>query len=304
MLKQFRLVLTVLAIFGLVLFVLFVINQTSQIVSLAETFGETAGKIVLYFLLAFYVLIVAIPFFIYIRRPVSLRPPADEQSRDYHTYILKMSRRLKKNPHLQDMIWKSDDAEQVRVAIAELDEKADQMIRQAAATVFVTTAISQSGRLDALFVLLTQTKMIWQISSLYNQRPSLSEMVRLYANVCAAAFLATELDDLDIGPQIEPVVTAAMGTSLVSIVPGFSLVGSVVMNSLLDGAANAFLTLRVGVITRKYCGLIVKTERKAIRRYATVMAAQMIGSIVMDSAKTVTAAIVEAFKRKVPWFGR
>lgn len=300
--KQIKIFVAVIALFVLVLFILFVINQTYQIVALAETFGQTAGKAVLFILLALYAVILGIPLYLIIRRPRSLKPPKDEHSRAYNHFIARLSNRLKKNPHLNDMPWKTDEADQVKRAVTKLDEKADQLIRQAAATVFVTTAISQSGRLDALFVLLTQTKMIWQISAIYNQRPALADMVRLYANVGITAFLATELDDLDIGPQVEPVITAAMGTSLVSYVPGFSHISSIVANSLLDGAANAFLTLRVGVIARKYCGMLVQTERKTIRRHATVMAAQMIGSIVMDSAKAVTAAIWDAAKKKIPGF--
>jgi len=50
-----------------------------------------------------------------------------------------------------------------------------------------------------------------------------------------------------------------------------------VVNSVFSGAANAFLTLRVGIIAKRYCASLVLAERWAIRRAATVEAARMPG---------------------------
>ncbi len=284
------------------LFILFAVNQTYQAVSLAKSVNETFGAVVLYGLLFLYSLILMVPLYMYIRHPKPLKPPADERSPEMTAFLAKMAARLRNNPHIRSSSLKVTGPEQVRAAVAILDEKADGIVRETAATVFVTTAISQSGRLDALFVLLAQTKMIYRISSLYHQRPSVRELIRLYANVGATAFIAAELDDLDIGQQVEPVIASAMGTSLVSAVPGFSGIASLVTNSLMDGAANAFLTLRVGMIARQYCGLLVRSDRKTIRRSATLMAAQLLGSIVMTSAKTVSSAIWDGVKKKIPGF--
>ena len=49
------------------------------------------------------------------------------------------------------------------------------------------------------------------------------------------------------------------------------------VNSVFSGAANAFLTLRVGIIAKRYCASLVLAERWAIRRAATVEAARMPG---------------------------
>ena len=72
-----------------------------------------------------------------------------------------------------------------------------------------------------------------------------------------------------------------------------------ITNSILSGAANAYLTLRVGVITRNYCGLTVRKERRAIRRSATVEAGKMLSSIVLKSAGRVSGAILEAAKSRL-----
>jgi hypothetical protein len=300
--KQLRFLVTVIALLTIVLFILFVVNQTVQFITLVKTINERFGEVILYGLLIFYAFILIVPLYIYWRRPIALKPPSDERSPDYPVFLSKLAVRLRKNLHLRDAALNFSDPEHIRRAIGILDQKADELIKQTAATVFVTTAISQSGRLDAVFVLLAQTKMIYHISLIYHQRPVLKELARLYANVGATAFIAAELDDLDIGQQTEPVIAAAMGTSLVSVIPGFSSITSLVTNSLMDGAANAFLTLRVGMIARQYCGLMIQPDRKTIRRSATVMAAQMLGAIVLAGAKTVTSAIWAAAKRKIPGF--
>jgi hypothetical protein len=163
--------------------------------------------------------------------------------------------------------------------------------------VFVSTAISQNGRLDALMVLAAQTRMVWRVAHVYYQRPSLREMIQLYANIGATIFLVSELEDLDISEQIEPVIESALAGSLAGAVPGATVVATLLTQSILDGTANAFLTLRIGVICQRYCASLVTFNRKAVRRLASVAAAAMLGSIVSDSAAVVTKAILNAAKR-------
>ena len=71
-----------------------------------------------------------------------------------------------------------------------LEKESNQIIQRNASAVFLTTAISQNGRLDSLTVLATQIRMVWQIAHLYNQRPSLREMSWLYGNVAVTTLLA------------------------------------------------------------------------------------------------------------------
>ena len=127
------------------------------------------------------------------------------------------------------------------------------IIKATASQVFLSTAVSQSGRLDTLLVFSMQTRMVWKLAHLYYQRPTLRDMVRLYANVAGTSFVAGELQDVDLSEQVEPVFSAVVG-SLGGAVPGFQLVASILANSILSGAADAFLTLRVGMIARRYCG--------------------------------------------------
>jgi hypothetical protein len=177
-----------------------------------------------------------------------------------------------------------------------LDGKADEIIRRAASTVFVSTAIWQNGKVDALMALGAQTRMIWEVARVYNQPPSVREVSLLYGNVGATSLVASGIEDLDLSEQLEPVIKAAVGHSLVGLVPGMTSVSSIVTHSVLGGAANAFLTLRVGVICRTYCACVTAFQPSFVRRSAALSAAAMLGSVVSASAGRVVKAILMAAK--------
>ena len=254
-------------------FVVFVVNQTAQVVQLASTFDPAAGRVVLIGLVVAYAVLLAVPVVMVVRLPRPLVPPASREGPEFAAHLDLLRKRLRVNPHHKLAELEGEGA--VERAIERLDEEAVRIARMTASQVFVTTAVSQSGRLDTFLVLSLQTRMVWKIARLYNQRPSLREMVHLYANVAATAFAAGEIQDVDLD-QIEPVFAAVIG-SLGGAVPGFQLVASIMVNSLMSGAADAFLTLRVGIITKRYCGSLVVEPPAAVRRKATAEAAEHIG---------------------------
>ena len=303
MTKPIRKAITLAAAFIILGFILFVINQTNQAVQLAHSVHEVFGKAVLYGLILFYAVAILIPVYLFLRLPKPLKPPDRESSPEFAAFITALGRRLVSNRHLKEMVSDFSRRAEIEKAIRILDRKADETIKKAAATVFVSTAVSQSGRLDAFAVLAAQLGLVWQVAHIYNQRPAVRDMLHLYANVGAATFLAMELEDLDISEQIEPIITNVVGTSLASLVPGVKVAAAIITNSLLDGTANAYLTLRIGIITKKYCGALVKLETKSIRRLASLEAARLLGGIVVASSRKVTSAIYEAVKRKTSQIG-
>jgi len=276
----------------LFLFGLFLINQTAQVVTLAQNVSPGFGRIVLGALLVLYAFMAIIPIYYYIRLPQVLSPPKNEDSPEFEEYLSRLSGRLKKNVHLDSL--RLESRSDIEAALKILNSKADQVIKKSASIVFVSTAISQSGRLDAFTVLFAQVKMVWNVAVLYYQRPSLREIIKLYANIAATAFVADELNEIDISRQIEPVITSVMGTSLSASIPGMGKLAGVVTNSLLTGAANAYLTLRVGAITKFYCASLTRKEKGVMRSSATVEAARMLGKIVMNSTASITRAFMAA----------
>jgi hypothetical protein len=284
------------SLFVLVSSAIFVINQTAQVVALANTFNPVFGRIVLGILLTLYAAVIAVPVTIFARLPKGLVAPADEQSEEYRVYLRRLCARLTLNPNVT-CVTPLDSRESIHAALTTLDAKAEAMIKETASRLFVSTAISQNGRLDALMVLAEQSRLIYRIAHLYNQRPTVREFTRLYANVGATLFAARQLDDPSIREQIQPVFNAVLGHAAISLVPGVAPVASIVLNSLLDGTANAFLTLRVGVICQNYCRCITTADRSIIRRNSSITAAAMLGSIVLSSAGTVSKAMMAAAKR-------
>ena len=277
-------------------FALFVINQTVQVVELSSRLSPGFGTAVLWFLLLLYsaLLIAAALFFLHLPRP--LKPPKLDVEPQISQYLEKLRKRLSANPRLKD--YDLSDRERIEKAIEALGHECDIAIRESAAAVFVSTAISQSGRLDTIFVLATHWRMVWRIAGIYYQRPALRELVNLYANVAATAFMAGELDDAEISEQIEPILSSAFGALSLSI-PGVQAAASIVVNSVFSGAANAFLTLRVGIIAKRYCASLVLAERRTIRRAATVEAARMLGGIVRQGTARISRALWDVSKNRV-----
>ncbi len=283
------------AMFFTVLFVIFVINQTNQLVSFAAGINAGLGQVVLYTLLILYAFIIAVPLITLFKRPRALIPPADIESENYRDYLVKLTARLSKNPLLKDTAIDPGVPESIEEALKILNKHADEKIKESASSVFIMTAISQYGALDAFIVILSQFRMIWQVAVVYNQRPTLNEITYLYSNVFATAFLATRIENLDIlEDQLEPVIASIMGSSLSSLTPALNTAANVITNAVIQGSANAFLTLRVGVIARHYCASIVRPERSSLRHAAAVRASALLAVVLGESTYKVTRAVVRA----------
>ncbi len=276
-------------------FLLFVINQTAQVVQLAGKINPSFGNFVFWALLLVYAILLFIPVFLFLTLPRSLAPPRSEATPEFIAYLAALKKRLASNPHVKGL--ELSNRQQVEEALSVLGKKSDEIIRQTASTVFISTAISQSGRLDAFLVLSAQSRMIWRIARLYYQRPTLRDLFQLYANVAGTVFLASELEDVDISEQVEPVLSSTLGALAVAI-PGVQLAASLLVNSVLTGTANAFLTLRVGIIARRYCSSLVLAEKRTLRRTASAEAAKLLGSIVKQGTTTLSKALWKASKGK------
>jgi len=61
-------------------------------------------------------------------------------------------------------------------------------------------------------------------------------------------------------------------------------------------AANAFLTLRVGIVAKRYCGSLVVVEKRGLRRMATAEAAKLLGTIVKQGSARLTKILWSASK--------
>jgi len=167
---------------------------------------------------------------------------------------------------------------EVARALRHLDAKAEAVIVHHAAAVFAATAVSQSGKLDTAIVLSAQLRMVKEIAVIYYQRPRPRELWNLYANVGGAAFVAGELQDSELLAVLGAPVTAGV-TGMIPVAGASPLI-SLLVRSLLDGSANALLTLRIGILARRYAGLRLEGDRGTVARSASLEAAGLLGSVV------------------------
>jgi hypothetical protein len=280
-------------------FVVVVVNQTAGVVQLAKEVHPALGTATLWGLLIAYGGLVGVPVVLILRMPRPLVPPATDVGPEFDDHLRRLGERLAVNPRVRLDSIRPIDRRGVEKALVALDQDANAIVRQMATTVFLTTAVSQSGRLDALLVMAAQSRMVWRMAHLYYQRPSLRELLYLYANVVGTSFVAGELDDLELHQMIQPVVAGTLG-AVGGAIPGFQVLTSIMVNSLLSGSANAFLTLRVGIIAKDYCGSLVAQPRTAVRRAATAEAARLLSGIVKESGSRVRDAVWKEVKTKIP----
>jgi hypothetical protein len=235
-----------------------------------------------------YCLLLVSPAVLWFKVPKRMSPPAVAEGAEYERFMADFRKRLSRNSRLSGTSLTT--AEDVYSAVRLLDKQADEVVASAASAVFLSTAVLQSGRLDMLVVLAAQTRLVWRIAHVYYQRPSLRDFVQLYANVASTAFIAAGIEDVDVD-----VVVGTVFGSTVAAIPGMHILTS----SILTGSANAFLTLRVGMITKEYCRCTVESEKRGLRRAATLQAARLLGSIVRDGTGRLSKAAVNSTSAKV-----
>lgn len=295
--KSVKRILTAIGLLVLVVFGITIYNETTQFVRFVAEQNETAGRVALIALCALYALLFLVPIVSILRYKRTPELPEEETGAAYEAHRKALLQSLKTNRAVKLETTFSDEKDtlaQIHDAQAILNTKANTIIKKEATSVFLTTAVSQNGSLDSLFMIATLTKMIWRMINLYEVRPSARRIVDLYANVAGTVILARSIEDMDlIEEQIEPLLASLLGASVVTLVPGAQTLTNLVVSSITEGAVNTLLTLRVGAITRGYLTALTEPDRGKLRRNASLEAASLLGSILKDN----TIGIVKAFGR-------
>jgi len=139
---------------------------------------------------------------------------------------------------------------------------------------------------------------VWDVATTYSQRPNWRELTYLYSNVVTTAFIAGELDDVDMAEAMEPALSAVLG-SAAGLIPGLQIASELFVSSVMSGTANAFLTLRVGVIAKEYSRAWTRPRKRTVRNLAVTQAGAMLGKIVFSGAAEVSSAIGRGAGRAV-----
>jgi len=268
-----------------------IVGGVTSLISLADRIHPVAGSVV------FWTIVLAAGFFAfycviaYARLPAALIPSAETSGPKHEAYLQALRARLAANPRTRDLPLVT--LAEIEAAVGQLSNEADKVVRRTASTVFLSTALMQNGRLDGLVVLFTQIQMVNRVARVYVQRPSPRELMRLYANVAGTALIAGGLESLDLGEMIAPLATSVV-PALKGGIPGLSGISALLVRCISNGAANAFLTLRVGEVARRYCALTSRCSPDAIRKSATAAAVHHLGRIVRENGALVVRKIWEA----------
>ena len=119
-------------------------------------------------------------------------------------------------------------------------------------------------------------------------------MLYLYANVSLTALFAVGIEDFDFAE-----IATQLFTSLLPAAPGALPLGGIsdlFVQCVSTGAANAFLTLRVGEVARQYCETLTQPNPGLIRRSATIAALAHVRRIVFENSAAVMAGFTAVTK--------
>jgi hypothetical protein len=298
-----RRILTFVAAFTVIAFAVIVVRETAAVIALARDFHPVAGQVTLWMLLSVYIVCLGVPLVLFLRLPKPLVPPVSDTDPAFPGHLRDVRSRLLENTHLRGVTITPDRAG-IQAALDLLAKRADDAIRKEASLVFLSTALSQSGRLDGLFVLVVQTRLIWKVAHVYRQRASVRELLHLYANVAASVLAAESVEDLDLAEVVEPLLVPLLEAAGVGATVVLAPVATVLADSLLQGTVNALLTFRVGCIARRYSAGMPLPSPKLVRKAATREAAVMLGSVIGELTKTVTKAVWDTALRVMTGKGK
>ncbi len=292
------------AIGFIVLFILILLSSVLDVGDRLRTI-QIAG--VPYLEYAFYVL-VALLIYILIIRPLniiifspsfSIETTLEEKRDKNYALYKRVAKRLIKSDYLSDgsktrLSEAYQDKEKLVTQLEqiynnEIKKLINKTIQKHAKTVMVSTAISQNGRLDFFTVVVVNLKMIKEIVQLCGFRPNFNKLAKLTINVMTTALIAEGLEDMDIS-QVLP-------QSTLQTISEFPLIKPL-MSSVTQGISNAWLTLRIGIVTRKY--LFSDAEeitKEKLRRDALLEASGMLPAVIGDAAISIPKKFANMFKK-------
>ncbi len=287
---------------GVLLFFLVVmLNQlTALYQNLSAIHPLFALAVVALVALAFLALLI-LPIYGFTRFPKLEEPPEEQSGPAYDAYVERQYQKLKRNHFLKKtgFLWDEKAAHEAEVKRAHevLRIESLETIKADAQAVFLTTAVSQNGVLDGLTVLYNLSRMVYRITSLYENRPSPARILQLYGQIAGTVLVARSIEDMDlIQEQIEPLMASLLGGTVFSLIPGAVGITTLLVNSVVEGSVNALLTLRVGVLTQRYLSALAQPQKSGIRRSASMEAAGMLGAIIKDNAVVVVKTFGNAAK--------
>ena len=177
----------------------------------------------------------------------------------------------------------------------EISKDIQKTINSASTKALITTAISQNAKFDAASVIIINIKMIMQICVKCGYHPTYARLSKLIVKVFRNALIAYAVQSLNLEDIIINGIDK-LAKGALSAIPGVSEISK----SLTQGASNALLTLRVGIITRKY--LYEEYNIQAMIENPEDIEAEIVEEAVLEANNNIDSIVLECkngMKRKV-----
>lgn len=290
----------VIAIGVLILFLILLISSLLDI-------GERLRRISVYLEYGFYALVVLLtylviiqPIIIIIKSPsLSIATSLDQNNPKAVAIYKKVAKNI---------VHSNDLPEEERILLTQYKNKQEllfnlqyvfensvkkqlnRIIVHDAKTVMISTAICQSARFDMITVFAVNVKMVKELVVQCGFRPSMKNLSKLTVNVFGTALIAEGLENL----KLEDI----MPKSSLDFLNNMPYLG-VVLESVIQGAANALMTLRIGCVCRRYLfsdGSVITKED--IRKQAYKETLKLLPMVVADTISFFPKRIVKFFTNR------
>lgn len=292
----------VLGVGSILVILLFVI---SSVINVGEKF-RGLGEYGKYIEWGFYGLVAILLWFLLINPiriivfspDLSIITTFDEDSNKYNGLYKKVAKNIVKNNELSEddvlLLTKYKNVVELKLNLQIVFDRSvknqlNKLIISRAKTVMISTAISQNAKVDMFTVYAVNLNLIKCLVEKCGFRPSYRNLSKLSLKVLSTALIADGLQSLSVDDLLP---NSAMKTldNIPFIKP--------VLSSVTQGIANALLTIRIGVVTRKYLfkdGNVITREN--IRSQAWKESLKLIPELVADTFTFIPKKVVSFFTK-------
>ncbi|MGM9972334.1 MAG: DUF697 domain-containing protein [Anaeroplasmataceae bacterium] len=294
-------------VFGIGAIIVFLLFLVSSVLTVGEKFSNITkyGKFIEW---GFYILVVVLLYFFFINplRIILFSPSLniittldDSKKHKYNHLYKKVAKNIVKNndlpQHDVELLTNYHNIDELKINLqivfdTSVKKNLNDIILKNAKIVMISTAISQNARVDMFTVYGVNLNLIKELVLKCGFRPSMKNLSKLSIKVLSTALIANGIESLSLDDVLPNSAISALG-EIPFIKP--------VISSVIQGATNALLTLRIGVVTRKY---LFKDgneiTRESIRHSAWKESAKLIPQLIADTFTFVPKKVVNLFKSK------
>jgi uncharacterized membrane protein YcjF (UPF0283 family) len=155
------------------------------------------------------------------------------------------------------------DKEKYDESVMVLSAKVQKVRKVYVSRLFYSTAISQNGFLDAIFILSASINLIKEIFIIYNGRASNIDLLRLLRKI----YTAIAIGGSETIEYAADEIIHSLSSDTIKSIPFIDKI----MGSLADGFVNALLLARVSFIAENYCSkLYIQRDNELLPSYKMV----------------------------------